>query len=402
MSKPDGSRAGRRVPASIAVSVAVVLGMLASPFPAAAAAPLEITSPAQLPDAHVGFPYSKQLQATGGTGSYVWGICTWWSSPDGITLSSSGLLSGSPDPSLYASTFTICATVTAGTETASALLELEIDVEDGDGPNPAIVTDELPGARSGHPFSFTFSARGGEGAPFTWQTCPGWSTPDGLTLSTAGLLSGTPSAAVSDTVIGVCVRVISGGATSRLFALRIDTPGAGVPPTFVTTALPDAIAGAAYSVALMATGGEGAPYTWELCEGWSAPEGMTLSAAGVLSGTASPSQGGATIGVCVSVESGNGRSGASTILPLYVKQVAMTWTITLRKATATPTALSISPGDFVKWTNRSGGRRTILDANGAVVKVLNKGTSFKLKLKRAGTYGYTEKVTGEAFSVTVA
>jgi plastocyanin len=319
-----------------------------------------------------------------------------------MTLSTSGLLSGSPDPSLYASTFTVCATVTSGTEAASALLELEIDVENGDGPNPVIVTDEVPGARSEQPYSFTFSARGGEGAPFTWQTCPGWSLPDGLTLSATGVLSGTPASSVSDTVMGLCVRVISGGATSRLFALRIDTPGSGVPPTITTTALPDATAGAAYSFALTASGGEGAPYRWELCEGWSAPEGMSLSPAGLLSGTASPSQGGATIGVCVSVESGNGRSGASTVLPLYVRSVSMTWTITLRKASATPTALSIAPGDFVRWTNRSGGRRTILDAHGAVVKVLTKGTSFRLKLKAPGTYGYTERVTGETFSVTVA
>ena len=50
-----------------------------------------------------------------------------------------------------------------------------------------------------------------------------------------------------------------------------------------TTSLPSAVLGVAYSVQLAATGGV-APYTWAISAG-SLPTGLTLSSAGLLSGT---------------------------------------------------------------------------------------------------------------------
>lgn len=48
-----------------------------------------------LPDATDGKAYSFQLQATGGVQPYTWSIAT-GALPTGITLSPSGLLSGTP------------------------------------------------------------------------------------------------------------------------------------------------------------------------------------------------------------------------------------------------------------------------------------------------------------------
>lgn len=75
---------------------------------------LEITT-ASLPDYTVGVPYSQQLTAIGGSGSYVWRIVL-GTLPDGLSFSSSGILSGTP---------------TAATGTLSILFEVSDVVCDG-------------------------------------------------------------------------------------------------------------------------------------------------------------------------------------------------------------------------------------------------------------------------------
>jgi hypothetical protein len=56
--------------------------------------PLSISTASSLP-ARVGVKYSQQLTTAGGVAPYVWTIAT-GSLPEGVTLSSSGLLSGTP------------------------------------------------------------------------------------------------------------------------------------------------------------------------------------------------------------------------------------------------------------------------------------------------------------------
>lgn len=55
---------------------------------------IEITTTA-LDDFELGVPYSFQLQATGGSGNYAWKVAS-GTLPDGLTLFSSGLISGTP------------------------------------------------------------------------------------------------------------------------------------------------------------------------------------------------------------------------------------------------------------------------------------------------------------------
>ena len=57
--------------------------------------PLHITT-AALPNGVVGVAYSVQLQATGGIGPYTWSAT---GLPAGLTLTSDGLLSGTPSAS---------------------------------------------------------------------------------------------------------------------------------------------------------------------------------------------------------------------------------------------------------------------------------------------------------------
>ena len=63
--------------------------------------------------------------------------------------------------------------------------------------------------------------------------------------------------------------------------------GGALPLQVTTTSLPNATSGTPYSMALAASGGSGAGYTWSLTSG-SLPAGFTLSSAGTLSSTGSP------------------------------------------------------------------------------------------------------------------
>ena len=65
----------------------------------AAAACLEILDE-YIPPGYVSTPYSHQLSVYGGTGPYTWSI---WSGslPTGLSLSSSGLISGTPTTAEY-------------------------------------------------------------------------------------------------------------------------------------------------------------------------------------------------------------------------------------------------------------------------------------------------------------
>ena len=114
--------------------------------------------------------------------------------------------------------------------------------------------------------------------PDTWSIASG-SLPAGLSLSSAGVISGTPATAGTSNFTVAA----SDGTNTATQALSI-TIGAAVSTLAVTTAtLPGATAGTAYSTMLTATGGT-APYTWSIPSG-TLPAGLTLSAAGVISGT---------------------------------------------------------------------------------------------------------------------
>jgi hypothetical protein len=61
------------------------------------AAPVPVViDTASLPDAVVGMPYSQQLAASGGTAPYTWALSGGTALPAGLSLSPSGLISGTP------------------------------------------------------------------------------------------------------------------------------------------------------------------------------------------------------------------------------------------------------------------------------------------------------------------
>src|SRR5690606_1797502 len=119
-------------------------------------------------------------------------------------------------------------------------------------------------------------ANGGVG-PYGFTVSAG-ALPGGLTLSTGGALSGTPTASGSFNFT-VTATDATGQTGSRAYTLVVDVPVLTVTPA----TLPSGIVGVAYSQALGATGGN-APYTFAVTAG-ALPDGLALSPGGALTGT---------------------------------------------------------------------------------------------------------------------
>lgn len=134
----------------------------------------------------------------------------------------------------------------------------------------------LVGGVVGTAYSATFSAVDGF-APFTFTKQTG-TLPPPLTLSTAGVLSGTPNAAGTYNFT-IQVQDSLGRTSSKAFSVII---AATAPSISTSSPLSTGTVGAPYSQTFAAIDGT-APYTWSITSG-TAPSGLTLSSAGVLSG----------------------------------------------------------------------------------------------------------------------
>jgi predicted outer membrane repeat protein len=148
--------------------------------------PVTLSPASPLPGAVAGVAYSQQLTASGGTAPYTYAV-TGGSLPAGLTLSQGGLISGTPTTGGTAN-FTVTAT---DSYNQSGSLAYTLTV------SPSAITlttpSPLPGAVAGVAYSQQFTASGGT-APYTYAVTGG-SLPAGLTLSTSGLMSGTPTTA---------------------------------------------------------------------------------------------------------------------------------------------------------------------------------------------------------------
>ena len=142
----------------------------------------------------------------------------------------------------------------------------------------AISTSSLASGTTGVAYSQSLTATGGV-SPYSWSVSG--TLPAGLSLSTAGVISGTPTAAGTSTFT-VTVTDTRGTTATRSLSITVSAPSATLAIT--TTSLPAATRNTAYSQKLAATGGT-TPYTWSVSSG-SLPRGLSLgSSTGVISGT---------------------------------------------------------------------------------------------------------------------
>lgn len=137
--------------------------------------------------------YSATLAATGGSGSFTWSMASGSNLPAGLTLSAAGVISGTPTTAGLGNFTVNVQDSETVPEKASAPLTLAIS-----GGKLTIIAP-LPGSgQVGTSYTFQASSQGGV-PPYTWSTVNSTSPPPGLTLSSSGALSGTPTTAGNDT-----------------------------------------------------------------------------------------------------------------------------------------------------------------------------------------------------------
>ncbi len=221
-----------------------------------------------LPDWTVNRPYSAQVNVGGGIGVLTWSDKYGDLSGTDFSISSSGVISGTPSST---GTFSFTAHVVDETPDEDERL-LSFTINEA----LAISTETLPDWTIDRPYSTQLVTTGGTGAK-SWLDQNSDLAGTGLTLNSAGLLSGTPNAA---STINFTAQVSDEGGdmTSRALAIIIN------PAVSITTiVLPAAYDTKSYSFQFQSTGGTGA-ISWSDRDNDLDATGLSLSASGLLSG----------------------------------------------------------------------------------------------------------------------
>ena len=223
--------------------------------------------PASLPTVPTGAPFSIQLSMTGGVPPYFFEFYP-VQPPGWLNLSSSGLLSGTP-PSAGSYGFSVYA-MDGQEQSVEKSYTLTV------GSPVTLVPTTLPNATAGQPYSFNFTASGGQ-TPYTYSVVSG-TLPTGLSLNSSGLLSGTP-ASPSYATFSVQVTDALSSQSSRSYTLDVQPPAMD----FTPTTLPSGTSGTPYSASFTPTGA-GTSYSFSILDS-NLPPGLSLASNGVLSGT---------------------------------------------------------------------------------------------------------------------
>lgn len=237
------------------------------------AAPNLVINPSTLPGGSYGVPYAQPMTASNGTGPYTYSLSA-GTLPGGVSLSPSGTLSGTPNaPGTF--NFTLTAT---DSNSFSVSQPYTVIIA---APTLSLLPTTLPSAAWGSNYNATFTASGGIG-PYTYTVETG-ALPSGMSLSSSGTLSGTPTAAGTSN-FSVRATDSNGQFVVQNYGVTITPPVITITPATV----PAGNVGSAYNSTFTASGGTG-PYTFTISAG-SLPAGVSLNPAGTLSGT--PTQSG--------------------------------------------------------------------------------------------------------------
>ncbi len=277
--------------------------------------PLTFVTTSPLPSGAVGSPYSLQLQATGAPPAnaivYNFSVAPGSTLPPGLTLPTGGLLSGNPTtPGVY--NFVLRVQDILG-NTATRAFSLTIT-----GGGVLITTTSLPSGTAGTPYSQPVTVTGGL-APYFFAITGG-NLPPGLSLSSGGVILGTPTTGGN---YPFAVRVIdqTGAGDSRSLSIAINQN-----LSILTNSFSPGVEGANYAESVIAQGGF-PPYRFSLVG--DPPPGMTMLLNGFFSGT--PSRAGSyTVRVRVD-DSGEG--SATKDIPFTVNAGVRIATTALPNAT---------------------------------------------------------------------
>lgn len=168
-----------------------------------------------LPAGMVGQNYRQTLTATGGTGSFSWGLAS-GTLPPGLHLSAQGLLSGIPTS---AGTFTFGVGVTDSAQTI-ATETLSITVNPASVPQLSLPSITTSAIEQGLSVTLPVTAAGGV-PPYSYSIVSG-TLPPGLTLS-GGAITGTPAAPGSFQFV-LRVTDSTGQTAAQTYSLTVNPP----------------------------------------------------------------------------------------------------------------------------------------------------------------------------------
>jgi large repetitive protein len=278
------------------IQVFLLTAILAGIFTATASALRFGDEDYAMPDGEVGTPYHFQMTASAGCPPYKFTIMS-GALPDGLTLSSDGIISGTPTK-LGASSFWAQLVDTGCVLHGSAEREFTIKIT-----TVKLAVDNLllKDAPKGQAYSTRVTAHGGTGS-YTWALASG-TLPAGLSLDPSGTISGTP------TTTGLSMFVVkatdtNGKTDTKQLSIKV------VDPLGAKLSARVAEVGLSFNATLAGLGGT-AGYTLTVAGGL--PAGLTFNA-GAISGT--PTASGA-FSLAVAVQDADGLS-ATVSVPLTV------------------------------------------------------------------------------------
>ncbi len=264
-----------------------------------------IITTASLPNGTAGSSYSANVAATGGSQPYAFSAT---GLPSALNISSAGAITGTP---ASAGTYSVVVTATDSSKVQrSTNKQFYLTVDPA---TLAITTTSLQNGIVGQSYSQTVTASGGI-TPYSFSAK---GLPPNLTMSTSGVISGTPTTAGTSTVTVTVTGSFIGNTTyasfappqaTKQFSLTIDP---AIQPLSITTrTLAVGGTGQMYSQAVIATGGT-PPYTFSAS---GLPPGLSISAGGNISGT--PSANGSYPVMITVVDSAKGQASRNYALTI--------------------------------------------------------------------------------------
>ena len=348
------------------------------------ACPTITLTPTTLPDGLLNAAYNQSLTASGGTAPYVFTLSA-GTLPPGVTLSANGTLTGIPtrggiyNISIRAIDTNLC----TGTRDYTLLVNCDAIT---------LAPATLPDGVGGTTYNQTLTATGGT-APYSFAVTTG-TLPDGLTLSTEGVLSGTLNAAGTFTFT-----VVASGANGcpglRSYTINVSTPPLSA-QTRALYVLNDHISGnQIYGYAVNETTGAlirlaGFPLsTGGIGAGFAPSEMLTIDRANLR--LYAINRGSNTI----SAYSINATTGALTPLPFSPISLGTgTWASVVVHPSGSPLVIGNSSGQIASF------QITATTATAAAGSPYTTGTAraFSAAFSQDGNYVYTGGNSGTAFA----